>query len=107
MKSIGGRGNDNFRWNGGRRVKKGYIYLYRPDHPHCDGRGYVLLHRLIMERILGRYLDPMEVVHHEDGNKENNHPSNLRLFADQGKHLEYHQGLKQEASAQLLELVTE
>jgi len=42
-------------------------------------KGYVLKHRYIMAQILGRPLERWEQVHHRDGNKTNNSPSNLEL----------------------------
>jgi hypothetical protein len=33
---------------------------------------------------------PKEVVHHEDRNQFNNHPSNLKVFKNQGDHIRYH-----------------
>ena len=39
------------------------------------------LHRLVMEILLGRTLRPDEHVHHLDGNKANNRPSNLQLLS--------------------------
>jgi hypothetical protein len=44
-------------------------------------------HRLVMERVLGRYLLATEVVHHLDGNRGNNAPENLGVFAANGQHL--------------------
>jgi hypothetical protein len=41
-----------------------------------DG-SYKQNHRLVMESILGRKLTDDEVVHHIDGNKQNNAPENL------------------------------
>ena len=38
-------------------------------------------HRYIMEQILGRKLTKDEVVHHIDGNKLNNDPSNLQVMS--------------------------
>ena len=35
-------------------------------------------------------LEPEYIVHHEDRNNYNNHPSNLKVFANQGDHLRYH-----------------
>lgn len=41
--------------------------------------GYVLEHRYVMAQMLGRPLEKWEQVHHRDGDKHNNHPSNLEL----------------------------
>lgn len=76
-------------WNGGRTISKGYVLIYRPDHPFVGARGYIQEHRLVMEGLVGRYLRPEEVVHHEDDNGLNNDPSNLRLFANQAEHKAY------------------
>lgn len=78
----------NHFWTGGRTTDAhGYVLLHAPDHPHADYKGRVREHRLVMERKLGRYLEPGEVVDHIDGNTSNNDPSNLRLFASNAEHL--------------------
>lgn len=88
-------GEGHPEWKGGRKQEKGgYWLVWQADHPHArhkrtHGSGYVAEHRLVMEQKLGRYLDPQEVVHHIDGNPENNHPDNLQLFANNGEHLRY------------------
>ena len=56
----------------------GYLLVYAPDHPNAH-RGRVLEHRLVMEKAIGRYLLPDEVVHHKDRNKHNNKIDNLEL----------------------------
>lgn len=47
------------------------------------------LHRVVMERKLGRKLKANEIVHHIDGNKQNNDPNNLMLMT-QSEHIKLH-----------------
>jgi len=63
--------------------------VYRPEHPQADAKGRMREHRLIMEQVIGRYLRPEEVVHHDDDNGSNNDPANLRLFANNAEHKAY------------------
>lgn len=51
-----------------------------PSHPKADKKGYVYSHRVVMEQVLGRFLDSSEIIHHKDGNKLNNDPSNLEVL---------------------------
>jgi hypothetical protein len=75
-------------WKGGEKLMKGYTYRRVPDHPNGTKHGnYVAVHRLVMEQKLGRYLLPTEVVDHIDGDIQNNHPDNLRVFANNAEHL--------------------
>lgn len=81
-------GDKNSNWHGGRVVdKQGYILVKKPDHMFANSMGYVRLHRLVMEEILGRFLLPEEVVHHKDGNPQNNDPENLEIFHRNGDHI--------------------
>ncbi len=48
--------------------------------------GCVYEHRLIMEGILGRYLQSHEQVHHKDHDTTNNDPSNLVYCKSQKEH---------------------
>lgn len=43
--------------------------------------GYVLQHRLVMECVLGRLLEPGELVHHRNEVKNDNRPENLTLMS--------------------------
>lgn len=63
-------------------MKGGYIAIYRPYHPNSR-EGYILFHRYEKELELGRYLTKEEEIHHIDGNKFNNDPSNLQILTKQ------------------------
>jgi len=88
MRNIGAAaGERNGNWKGGKTTSRGYVFVHRPDHPHAKANGYVPEHRLVAERVLGRYLLPGEVVHHEDEDPSNNDPSNLVLYPNNATHL--------------------
>jgi hypothetical protein len=90
-KHITHKAADHHNWKGGLcMTDKGYVIEYAPDHPDAASRkGYVLQHRLVMERVLGRRLLPSEVVHHINGNKTDNRPDNLELMK-RGRHISMH-----------------
>lgn len=78
-------GKNAMRWTGGRTVRRGYAFIYTPEHPSCQGnkRQYVAEHRLVMEKRLGRYLLPTEQVHHLNGDRLDNRDENLELWITQ------------------------
>jgi len=80
-------GAEHTNWRGGRKLVGRYWYLYRPDHPNATKSKYVLEHRLVAEQKLGRYLLPTEVVHHRNGNPQDNRPENLEVFQTNALHL--------------------
>lgn len=66
------------------RDSAGYI-MKRLSRKRDDVAGwYTPEHRLVMEQILGRKLRKGEIVHHVDGDRANNAPSNLDLFVRNG-----------------------
>jgi hypothetical protein len=76
-------------WKGGRLLNKdGYVEIYSPGHPNSKKHThYILEHRLVMEKMLGRFLSKKEVVHHKNGVKTDNRPENLEVFESNAKHL--------------------
>ncbi len=85
------KGKNNVNWKGGRVLRNGYWSIKKLDHPFRDVHGYVFEHRLAMEKMLGRYLQPNELVHHKGikypvgtiKNKQDNRPKNLSLTTRQ------------------------
>lgn len=85
------KGKNHPHWKGGRlRHSAGYIFIYCPEHPNASQDGYVLEHRLIMEKNIGRYLTKEEKVHHINKKTSDNRIENLVLFSSQADHIKYH-----------------
>lgn len=92
----GRRGNRGHNWQGGRIIlARGYVQvLLTPDnffYPMTNKDGYVMEHRLVVAKYLGRNLHLWEIVHHKGakypkGSKEdkadNRYPENLQLVTD-------------------------
>lgn len=71
-------------WKGGRRViSTGYVlaWVSRDEFPSMRRVGgcYLLEHRLVMARHLGRPLERHEQVHHKNGRRDDNRIENLEL----------------------------
>ena len=72
-----GASNPNFA--GGKYVDdKGYVRVLAPEHPKSI-KGYVYEHRLLMEKYIGRHLEPWETVHHINEIKTDNRIENFFL----------------------------
>ena len=71
-----------------------YVKILSKQHPN-NVKGFVLEHRLVVEKKLGRYLKKEEVVHHIDFDKKNNNLNNLMLFKNNKEHIKFHTKLKQ------------
>lgn len=73
------------------RKYSGYVSKACSGHPKTHANGCVYEHILIAEKLLGRYLNSDEVVHHKDENKTNNLPENLMIFNNDSSHKIFHQ----------------
>ncbi|HUS51827.1 MAG TPA: HNH endonuclease [Candidatus Paceibacterota bacterium] len=77
------------------KTSEGYILCPQPNHPNAMKRGSVSEHRLIVEKKIGRYLKPEEVIHHINGKKDDNRIENLMLFQNDKEHQKFHNKIKQ------------
>lgn len=82
-------GDKHPMWKSGINTTKNKIFIYSPNHPF-QKRNYVLEHRLVMEKHLGRFLKPNEIIHHINHNPKDNRIENLMLFKNNKEHLRYH-----------------
>jgi len=88
-------GSNNGRWKGGRVVMSGgyigvnltpddFFFAMIGDKRHGH---YVLEHRLAMAKYINRCLLPWEVVHHKNGNRQDNCIENLELLSGASRHM--------------------
>lgn len=62
------------------KAPKGYILIRDPQNEMASRDGYVMEHRLVMAKAIGRPLRKNEVVHHLNGVKDDNRIENLQLM---------------------------
>ena len=72
--SLAAKQEKNWRYNGGNGMRGGYKTKRINDD-------YVLVHRLTIEKEIGRKLESWEYVHHKDFDKLNNDIDNLQVMS--------------------------
>lgn len=87
-------GKKHYNWKGGKKMRKGYQLIRVPDHPNRDNQNYVPEHRLVVEKVIGRYLTSDEIVHHINEVMTDNRPENLYIFDKRWQHAVYHRQVK-------------
>jgi len=96
-------GKKNPAWKGGQTVDTyGYKLIRNPDHPDANGAGYVRAHSLMMESHIGRRLTKTEVVHHKNGNRQDNRIENLLLLENNAQHRKEHACLLDSATLEII-----
>ena len=80
-------------WNAGTsqgwKDKRGYRWVYITEN---GKRRAIREHRLVMERHLGKKLSPEEVVHHRNGQRDDNAINNLEVTTWDAHTMGHHKG---------------
>jgi hypothetical protein len=86
----------NNNWKGGRRITShGYVEIkVGIDHVLRNANGYAYEHRVVAMKILGRSLLKTDIIHHKDGNKQNNADDNILVTQGNKGHKYFHRSKK-------------
>ena len=77
-------------WKGGVKRDRTRVLWHMPWHHLADAKGYVYRYQIAAELALSRPLLRGEVVHHIDGDDQNDHPDNLQVLPGQSEHCRVH-----------------
>lgn len=79
-----------------RRIRKGYVWIYKPDHKYSKTRkGWIFEHREVVEDFIKRALKSGECVHHINMKKKDNRIENLMIFKNNSEHQKFHVKIRQ------------
>ena len=87
---------------GGRKMNRGYVGIYMPDHRLADVKGYVREHCYVWEEHNQMQIPSKWHVHHLNGVKDDNRPENLVAMPN-GEHALEHGREPYKARIRLLE----
>ncbi|OPY83161.1 MAG: hypothetical protein A4E71_02916 [Smithella sp. PtaU1.Bin162] len=87
-------GPKNHQWKGGLYFIKGRKIIQAPECSRRFSNGYAQEHIVIAENAFGKPLPIHAVIHHVDGNKANNSPSNLVICQDDNYHRFIHKRMR-------------
>lgn len=81
-----------------RKNKQGYVLEFlNPGNEYykmANKSGYVMQHRLVMAKSMGRVLLNSEIVHHINGNKTDNRVENLNILDKKSHKTTYQDGFR-------------
>jgi len=94
LKLMWRKGSGCLNWKGGKgKHSEGYVLIYNPNHPRAI-RCYVPEQVLVAEQVLGKHLPKQAVVHHVNGNRQDNRKENLVVCENKSYHMLLHQRQK-------------
>lgn len=80
------------KWSptGTRPSSGGYTLFYAPEHPRATSSGSVFEHIVVVERVVGHFLQRPAVVHHVNDVKSDNQNHNLCVLENNSEHKSLH-----------------